>query len=161
MRLRISALAIATPVFGLLCTLAPAQDREKYMELGRQASKAQNFSEAEKQFNAAIREAKHSGGELQLAESLDGLASVYRDWKKYSRSEALYKKSLHIRETILGPWHPNIAQNLDNLADTLDLRGKHEQAEPLHKRARAIREQAVATHPDVYVDGVAKPVLPK
>jgi len=155
-----SSLVIAAASLGLLCMPAAAQTWEKYMESGQQARTAQDFPNAEKQFKAAIHEAQYSGGGgLQLAESLDGLAAVYRDQKRYSWSEALYKESLAIKETILGPWHPSLAETLDNLIGVLESQGKHQRAELLDKRAHQIREQAVATHPDVYVDGVPKPVL--
>ena len=155
-----SSLIFAVAFLVLLCMPAAAQTREKDTESGQQARTAQDFRNAEKQFKAAIHEARHSGASgLQLAESLDGLAAVYRDQKKYAASETLYKETLAIKETILGPWHPSLAETLDNLSGVFESQGKHQQAEPLDKRAHQIREQAVAIHPDVYVDGVPKPVL--
>jgi tetratricopeptide (TPR) repeat protein len=155
-----SSFMVATASLSLLCTSAAAQNWKKYMELGGQEETAQNLGESEKQFKAAIKEAHKSGGnELQLAESLDGLAALYEDRKKYSRSEALYRQSLNIREMILGSWNLTVAQSLDNLARLLDSQGKHKRAEPLYRRAHQIREHALAAHPDIYIDGVPKPVL--
>jgi len=117
--------------------------------------------ESEKCLKAAIREVQKSGAkDLGLAERLDRLAALYRDEKKYARSEAFYKQSLGIKEEILGPWDLSVAAALDNLAGVIASQGKHERAEPFDRRAHEIRDRALATHPDVYVNGVRKPVVP-
>ncbi len=159
----ISRFLVASACLSLWCASATAQTEtwQRDIELGQKARRAQNLDEAGKHFKAAVQEARSAqGNELELAESLDGLAAVYRDQNKYARSEALYKQSLSIKERILGPWHLSVAETLDNLAGLLSSRRKHDQAEPLYKRAHQIREQALVEHPDVYVEGVPKPVAP-
>jgi tetratricopeptide (TPR) repeat protein len=129
------------------------------MELAQQARKAEHFGEAEKQFKVALKEARRSGDQqLQVAESLDGLAGLYQDQNKHAKSESLFRESLRIKETLLGQWHLNVAATLDRLGNLLFSQGKHDQAEPFFKRAQAIRDRALALHPDVYVNGVRKPV---
>ena len=126
-----------------------------------QAKTAQRPEEAEKHFKAAIREAQHAGGkDLRLAESLDGLALLYRDQKKFSKSEALYQQSLSVKEAVLGPWDLSVAATLDDLASVITSQGKSDQAQPYDKRAHEIRDRALATHPDVYLNGVRKDVVP-
>src|SRR5947208_1090793 len=122
---------VASACLSLLCTstAAHAESWEKHIELGQQARRAQHLAEAEKHFKAAAQEARNAEGkELQLAESLDGLAAVYRDQNKYAKSETLYKQSLSIKERILGPWHLSVAETLDNLAGLLSSQRKHDQA---------------------------------
>ena len=56
---------------------------------------------------------------------------------------ALYKRSLAIREKLLGPDHPDVATSLGNLAVMYDDQGRYEESEPLHRRALEIRETAL------------------
>jgi hypothetical protein len=48
------------------------------------------------------------------------------------------KRSLAIREKILGPEHPNIANGLCSLASLLQYKGEFKKAEPLLRRALGI-----------------------
>ena len=154
-------LMFAAISLGIVVNAAAGNDEtwEKHIELGQKAREAQQLGEAEKQFKAAVQEAQNAGGKgLPLAESLSGLAAVYRDENKYAKSEALYKQSLGIKERVLGPWHLGVAETLDNIAGLMSSQGKYGKAQPLYKRAHQIREQAMVEHPDVYVDGVPVPV---
>jgi hypothetical protein len=54
----------------------------------------------------------------------------------------LYKRSLAIREKVLGPEHPNVASSLNNLADLCRAQGRHADAEFFYKRSHAIGEKA-------------------
>src|SRR3989338_6000626 len=49
---------------------------------------------------------------------------------KYSQAEPLYRRSLEIREKVLGPEHPDVAASLNNLAGLYDAQGRYAQAEP-------------------------------
>jgi tetratricopeptide (TPR) repeat protein len=69
---------------------------------------------------------------------------------KYSEAEPLLKRSLVIREKVLGPDHPDVAISLNNLANLYSDQGKYSEAEPLLKRSLAKREKAFGPkHPDV------------
>jgi tetratricopeptide (TPR) repeat protein len=61
---------------------------------------------------------------------------------QYAESVALFKRSLAIRERVLGSEHPEVAMSLSNLAALYDHQGRYEEAEPLFKRALDIRERA-------------------
>ena len=54
----------------------------------------------------AIREKALGPDHLDVAQSLDNLAQVYREQGRYAEAEPLYKRSLAIREKALGPDHP-------------------------------------------------------
>ena len=72
------------------------------------------------------------------------------DRGRYDESEPLYKRSLAIREKVLGAEHPDVATSLNNLAGLYHNQGKYTEAEPLLKRSLAIREKVLgAEHPDV------------
>jgi tetratricopeptide (TPR) repeat protein len=72
------------------------------------------------------------------------------DYARYAEAEDCYQQSLHIREDVLGPDHPDVAYPLTNLAILYVDQGKYEKAEPLYQRALYIREQALGPeHPQV------------
>jgi|GEM_PF-677139 len=74
------------------------------------------------------------------ATSLNNQAEKYRLQKKYAEAEPLYKRSLEIRESKLGPEHPDVAQSLNNLALLYMSQRKYSEAESLLKRSLSICE---------------------
>ena len=50
-----------------------------------------------------------------MSASLNNLAGLYLS-TDYAKAEPLLKRALTIRETALGPDHPDLAQSLNNLA---------------------------------------------
>jgi tetratricopeptide (TPR) repeat protein len=100
------------------------------------------------QFEGFLGEIKN-GDRLDVAESLSRLGTLYRKQGRYRRAEPLIKRALAIRETQLGPEHPDTAQSLNNLALLYQLIGRYDAAEPLYVRALAIYEtQLGLEHPD-------------
>src|SRR5262249_5542034 len=68
----------------------------------------------------------------------------------YAKAEPLYQRSLKIRESKLGPDHPDVAQSLNNLATLYKAQGQYAQAEPLYQRSLKIWEAKLGPdHPDV------------
>ena len=124
---------------------------ERHMAAGVKAYQQGRYADAEKSFQAAVKEAE--GFEPQdprLATSLNNLAELYRYQGQYAKAESLYKRALSIWEKALGPEHPDVAQSLNNLGVLYLIQGKYAEAEPLHKRALAIREKALGpNHPHV------------
>lgn len=69
---------------------------------------------------------------------------------QYAEAEPLFKRTLAIRERVLGPEHPDTAMSLNNLAALYDHQGRYAEAEPLFKRGLAIRERVLGLdHLDV------------
>ncbi|HEV2802458.1 MAG TPA: FxSxx-COOH system tetratricopeptide repeat protein [Pyrinomonadaceae bacterium] len=69
---------------------------------------------------------------------------------QYGEAEALYIRSLSIREKTLGSEHPSVTMGLNNLAILYKKQGKYLEAETLHMRALNIREKVLGLeHPDV------------
>ena len=52
----------------------------------------------------------------KTAASLNNLALLYYNQRKYAKAEPLYQRALAIREKVLGPEHPDTATSLNNLA---------------------------------------------
>ncbi|HTK09076.1 MAG TPA: FxSxx-COOH system tetratricopeptide repeat protein [Ktedonobacteraceae bacterium] len=97
-----------------------------------------------------IREQVLGAEHLQVAEVLNGLASLYLRQGKYEQAEPLYQRALRIREQVLGTEHPQVATLLNNLAELYRGQGRYEQAEPLFLRALQIWEQDLGSdHPRV------------
>ena len=79
---------------------------------------------------------------------LNNLGQVAKDRGRPAEAEPLIKRSLAIREKVLGPDHPDVARSLNNLADLYDGQDVRK-AEQLFERALAVRERAVGPdHPD-------------
>jgi tetratricopeptide (TPR) repeat protein len=98
----------------------------------------------------ALREQIRGPEDLEVAESLNNLAELYRLQGKYSEIEPLYQRALSIREQVLGPMHPDVAKSLNNLARPYHHLQQFDKAIPLYKRALSIREQKLGPmHPDL------------
>ena len=117
---------IRTIAIGLLLaslTLWPvhvyAQDGnwDSYTDAGTKAYQQGKYKEAEKQWEAALKEAEGLGPkDPRLATSLNNLAELYRVQGNYAESEPLHKRALAIYEKALGREHPRVATSLNNLA---------------------------------------------
>lgn len=79
---------------------------------------------------------------VESAELLNEAGLYCFERAQYAESVALFKRSLVIRERVLGAEHPEVAMSLSNLAALYDHQGRYEEAEPLFKRALDIRERA-------------------
>ena len=122
--------------------LAQAPDWETYMEAATKAYREGRYAEAEKQLKAALKEAEDFRPEdPRMATSLNNLAGLYHAQGKYAEAEPLLKRSLAMREEVLGPEHPEVARSLSSLAGLFHAQGKYAEAEPLLKRALAIQER--------------------
>ena len=90
---------------------------ETYNSAGMTAHQQGKYKEAEKQWEAALKEAEGFGPEApRLATSLNNLGELYRVQGRYAEAEPLYKRALAIVEKALGPEHPHVATGLYELA---------------------------------------------
>ncbi|OCQ91517.1 hypothetical protein BCR12_11900 [Limnothrix sp. P13C2] len=84
-----------------------------------------------------------------VAQYLNTLGTLQNDQGDYEAAEPLLRRSLEIREQVLGANHPDTADSLHNLAELYKSQGRYEAAEPLYQRSLEIREQVLgADHPD-------------
>ena len=80
---------------------------------------------------------------------LNNLGQVGKVQGRYAEAEPLIRRSLAIREKVLGRDHPDVARSLNNLADLYERQGRYAEACRCIERALAIRETAVGPdHPD-------------
>ena len=97
---------------------AQVEQWQSHMDAGDQAYQQGNYTEAEKQLVAAVKEAEGLGPQdPRLATSLNNLGLVYDAQGRYAEAEPLYKRSLAIWEKALGPEHPDVAMSLGEAAD--------------------------------------------
>ena len=79
------------------------------------------------------------------------IAQLYSQGR-YSDAIPLAQRLLGIRETALGPNHPDVAESVNNLATLYEDQGRYADAEALYERALGIREKALGpNHPDVAI----------
>ena len=79
-----------------------------------------------------------------MAQSLNNLGVLYRAQKKYNESEAIFQRSLAIKEKVLGSDHLDLASTLENYAAVLKQTGQNQKAANLQKRASTIRTKSSA-----------------
>jgi CHAT domain-containing protein/Tfp pilus assembly protein PilF len=97
-----------------------------------------------------LRAATENDRVLHEARKLYKKASDLRAAGKYDEALSSFERALEIRESRLGPDHPDVSQVISGLAVLHHYKGDYVKAEPLHRRALAIREKSLGPeHPDV------------
>ena len=82
---------------------------------------------------------------------LDNLGRIHHQHGKCAEAEALFNRSLALRELTLGPEHPNLAYSLNGLGWLLTDQGRLTEAEAAHRRALDLIERQLGRdHVDVY-----------
>ena len=82
------------------------------------------------------------GQSLEDAKRLNEQVSQHYKQGRYREAISPAKRSLAIRERVLGPKHPHVAQSLNNLATLYISIGVYARAVPLYKRSLAIVKTA-------------------
>jgi eukaryotic-like serine/threonine-protein kinase len=106
-----------------------------YLRLGR-------YDEAAPLLESALKmqEALHGHEQLDVAETLTRVSSLYFEQGDYGRAEATMRESLDIRRRLLGEDDLLVAQCLDNLGlDVSYGKADFAAAEDLHRRALSVR----------------------
>jgi len=89
----------------------------------------------------ALRRQVHGTDHVEVADSLQALATLL--WRKddYAAAEPLCREALAMRRRLLGDEHPDVAVTLNELATVLTLRGDYATAEPLFRESLAIQRR--------------------
>ncbi|MEA5601845.1 tetratricopeptide repeat protein [Nostoc sp. UHCC 0252] len=117
---------------------------------------SQNYQEEQeltiKYWQKAIELQNESGLQIDLANSFNNLAGIYRATGNYSEAEPLYKQALELRKRLLGDNHPSFATSLNNLAGLYKTTGQYSKAEILYQQALELRKRLWGeNHADVAV----------
>ncbi|MEM8948737.1 MAG: tetratricopeptide repeat protein [Pseudomonadota bacterium] len=129
--------------WALIQSTAFGQDAawEGLINAGRNALQQQNFSEAERHFEAALETAENfPSGDPRLGKSYNNLAAVYYTQEDFERAEPLMRRALAQLRESLGPENTEVAQTMKNLAALYYLQGNRSEAEALLKRSLEILE---------------------
>ena len=98
------------------------------------------YSEAASLFLVAVQQAERFGAQdVRLAESLNGLAQVYRYQQNHTEAEPRARQSLTILEHALGPLHAGVIPSLVNLAGITGSTGRYAEAEQIYRRILSLR----------------------
>jgi CHAT domain-containing protein/tetratricopeptide (TPR) repeat protein len=115
-------------------------------QLYRQGKYADGISVAERAL--ALAERLYGRDHIDVAHSLNNLATLYDVQGRHAEAEAAYRRALTISEKALGPDHPDLGTALNNLAVLYRAQGRYSEAEPLYKRSLAIAEKSLGPdHP--------------
>ncbi|MFC2173273.1 tetratricopeptide repeat protein, partial [Acidobacteriota bacterium] len=92
-------------------------------------------------------EKEHGPESLETAKTLDKLVeALWLSGKlKEPESHALAERALKLKETLLGPDHPEVAESLYGFAHLLEDAGKGNESKALFERCLAIREKVYGT----------------
>ncbi|MBI4488826.1 MAG: tetratricopeptide repeat protein, partial [Deltaproteobacteria bacterium] len=124
------------------CTAAQRPSWKIYYDAGLKAYQQGRYSDAEKLYSSAVKEAERSGTQDSLAMTLNNLGLVLYAQGKYTEAEPLYKRALEIRRETLGPEHPEVSASLNNLAQLYRAQGKNAEAEALASQQKTSPEQS-------------------
>jgi len=98
------------------------------------------YSEAASLFLDAVQQAEKFGTQdVRLAESLNGLAQVYRYQQNHAAAEPRARQSLAILERAVGPLHDAVIPSLVNLAGITSATGRYAEAEQVYRRILSLR----------------------
>ena len=94
------------------------------------------FDEAAALYERALAAAERAGaGDESLATLLHNIGGLEHARGNYARAEPPARRSVELRERLLGPDHPSVAADLAALAAIVDGLGRHDEAEALYLRA--------------------------
>ncbi|MCB9881420.1 MAG: serine/threonine protein kinase [Planctomycetes bacterium] len=88
--------------------------------------------------------------DFEFATTLHLMALVCEGREEFERALAYERRSLAIREAVLGPEHWHVALSLTTLGDLLRKTGHAKDGLPLLRRAVAIAEKTWDAHPDLW-----------
>ncbi|KAI0451044.1 hypothetical protein F5B21DRAFT_393516 [Xylaria acuta] len=79
---------------------------------------------------------------------LFNIAASYAMLGKYSKSEQLYRKTLELKEKVLGKEHPDTLESMNNLANVLQYQGNYEEAKGMFRQVLELKEKVLGKeHP--------------
>jgi tetratricopeptide (TPR) repeat protein len=138
---RVSAVTQVAGGFVLLKRTTVEEDRWRLQQDTATAALQQGrYSEAASLFPEAVQQAQRLGTEdVRLAESLNGMAQVYRYQQNYTAAEPRARQSLAILERALGPSHTGVIPSLVHIAGITAATGRYTEAEQVYRRIVSLR----------------------
>ena len=123
---------------------APSQTWERHNAAGLAALETRHFTEARQRFAVALREAERQGPETEsVAITLDNQARLLTARGDFAKAETRLRRSLAIRQKLLGADDPKLATTLGRLGALAVQRHRLDQAERLLTPALASLERVL------------------
>lgn len=147
--------SLLVAVLSSLTAIAQEISWDQQMDAGRKALEARHYSEAEKDYKAALEEAEGFGSsDPRLITSLETLVELYHRQGMPAPQEPLRKRILEIREGELGATNPDLVPDLLGLAWLYEQREKPAEALPLVQRVLEIRETSLGPNDPQTIESV-------
>ena len=135
MRLGSVLLILTLPVL----VVAQHSDWETLIEAANQFTKQGRYTEAERSYLGAIKEAERSEQkDLRLGRSLSSLAGLRSAQGRYEEARSLYRKAAGVLEAALGPEHVDLAIVRSGSAKVEMNMGHLAESEPLSLKSLAV-----------------------
>ena len=125
---------------------------EEYTNEGLAAFRTGQFNRAEAYLNRAAQKAEELGP-VEMGRSLNNLGELNRRRAqaasgaerraRAAEAERLFRRSLAVKETGIGPDSPDVATTLNNLAQLYADQSRLQEAMPLLERSLAIQEKTL------------------
>ncbi len=154
--------AVPRLAFTLLLVLSGEQSQaaaerwKTYQDEGTKAYTEGRAADAERLFRKAIKEANRPvEDDVRLADSLAGLAAIYRDRRGHDQAERLYRRALRLYEPArLGTNRSDRAECMESYAKLLRQTERADEASKMDAAARTIWERlwANATYEGVVLE---------
>lgn len=119
----------------------------------------EKYKEAGALFAWSLGALKHEHDELQVANSLNGLAFVALQCDEWERAAKLAKEALRIRESMPGQPNSELGQSLSILASASGKLGEHQEAERFFQKALRILEADPGVRKLDLADGLRQAAL--
>jgi tetratricopeptide (TPR) repeat protein len=116
--------------------------------LGSLSLKERDLSAAEQYFQEAIGSLDATGSDPAAPSIFDGSAKVAIGTGDFEKAQSYYERAQLVRETVLGPSHPETLRGIVNLGDLAAVQGKWDRASTHYRRALSLVERTASeVHP--------------
>ncbi len=125
-------------------------------DLGVVEDELGNYDQAVANYQRVLKLISDKPDSVDQATTLNNLANVFKDQKKFDQAEPLYKQVIGIYERTTGSQSEYIAMSNHNLASLYAQMGKYKEAEAYFKVALAAGEKSMGANNSHVVDIVVK-----
>jgi len=122
---------------------------------GELYARLERYDEAERLLQRALQIREKASEKAEAARTMCALARLNHGRGNRDKAELFYRRSLVIREKVLGTDHPEVAESLSGLAGVLPLKQIIE-AERSVRRSLAIREKALGENDPAVADSLSR-----
>lgn len=124
--------------------LAGAAEWDKHTQEGADAFRENRFGDAERAFQASIKEAKAFGEhDLRMATSFTNLGVLYNSRGQFDKAEPLFERAVNIKQKALGPFNTDVADSAARLCQFYIKRKKYEKADPICQKIKQFGEMQI------------------